>query len=123
MKQNALNKSSLLLKMQIENTQMLQAITRGIKTESHYNAKQKAWDQRARVDLIKLFWCKFTYSLFKAVSFRVTIIINAVIKWSVLQKSVAYICLKGFMRSTSSDLIKMGEEVQLLLGCFRGNVK
>jgi hypothetical protein len=68
--------------MQIENTQMLQAITRGIKTESHYNAKQKAWDQRPRVDLIKLFWCK----LFNAVSFRVTIIINAVIKWSTSQK-------------------------------------
>ncbi len=26
------------------------------------------------------------------------------------------------MRSTPSDLIKVGEEVQLLLGCFRGDV-
>ncbi len=58
--------------MQIENTQMLQLIARGIKTESYYNAKQKAWDQRPRVDLIKLFWCKFTYSLFKAASFHMT---------------------------------------------------
>jgi len=89
MKQNALNKSSLLLKILIETTQMLELMTREIKTESHYNAKQKAWDQRPRVDLIKLFWCKFTYSLFKAVSFRVTIIIIAVIKWSSLQKSVS----------------------------------
>jgi len=96
MKQVALNKSSLLLKMQIENTQMLQVITRGIKTESHYNAKQKAWDQRPRVDQIKLFWCKFTYSLFKAVSFRVTMIINAVIKWSSLQKSVSLFMPKKF---------------------------
>jgi len=42
------------------------------------------------VDLIKLFWCKFTYSSLKAASFHKTEkVMRVSIKWSNLQKSLS----------------------------------